>query len=159
VTLEIRPATHDDALEMSRIHFASENAALDEWGAGVHMEGDIEDAAHGFRLPLRHGEHRFVAELDGRVVGWLLVNVGTRELDGIYVAPEHQRRGIGSALMDEADALLAPGSQAWLWVMSGHLSARRFYEAHGWVADPSQKRVITLEGVDLPQVAYTKRFN
>jgi len=158
-SVRTRAATVDDALDMSRIHFAAENAALDEWGAGVHMDGDVEDAAHGWRQPLRDGEHRYVAEVAGSVVAWLLVNVVTHELEGLYVDPAHQRKGIGAVLMRQADTLLsAAGPSAELWVMSGHKSARAFYEAHGWEPDLSHTRNITMEGVDLPQVLYVKHF-
>lgn len=158
--VRVRPATTDDALAMSRIHFAAENAALDDWDAGVHMEGDVEDAAYPFTQPPSEGEHRFVAEIDGGVVAWLLVNTETHELDGLYVDPEHQRQGIGAALLEKADELLSGSAPAAsLWVMTRHTSARAFYEAHGWEPDPTQTRNITMESVGLPQLIYTKRFS
>lgn len=53
------------------------------------------------------GMHRFVAEVDGRVVGSLGITVGTRRRAhtasmGMMVLPDHWGQGIGSRLMEAA---------------------------------------------------------
>jgi putative acetyltransferase len=69
-----------------------------------------------------------VCEIDGTVVGFLSL-VGN-EVGGIFIAPEHQRSGIGRALMDTARS-----SRPYLElsVFEANLGARHFYEDYGFV--------------------------
>ena len=72
----------------------------------------------------------WVAEADGRVVGF--ASIGDGWLDDLYIAPGHQRRGIGDALFARAKESL-PGGFRW-WVFQWNERARGFYEARGGVA-------------------------
>jgi putative acetyltransferase len=61
-----------------------------------------------------------------------LIALKDNEIDRLYVAPEFQRRGIGSALLDKAREL----SPEWLGLFTHQRNekARRFYEARGFSA-------------------------
>ena len=61
-----------------------------------------------------------------------LIALKNNEIDRLYVAPEFQRRGIGSALLDKAREL----SPEWLGLFTHQRNekARRFYEARGFSA-------------------------
>jgi GNAT superfamily N-acetyltransferase len=76
-------------------------------------------------------EEVWVADIDGRPVGF--ASLGTRTgddyLQHIYVAPEHQGRGIGTQLMDRAKERRPGGFR--LWVFQKNEGARRFYEKCG----------------------------
>ena len=73
----------------------------------------------------------WVAERDGVITGFTAL--GTRDdvdfMEHIYVAPGHQRRGIGSELMARAKERRPAGFR--LWVFQGNAGARDFYEQHG----------------------------
>lgn len=68
-----------------------------------------------------------VYEIDGRVVGFL--SLIDNEVGGIFVDPDHQRRGIGRALMDHARE-----SRPFLEldVFEANTVARRFYDNYGF---------------------------
>jgi GNAT superfamily N-acetyltransferase len=74
----------------------------------------------------------YVAECDGVAAG--SVSVGDEFLRTLYVLPEYQGRGVGSALHDHAlERLRARGvREAKLWTLEGNDSGRRFYERRGW---------------------------
>ena len=103
----------------------------------------------------------FVAEVDGRIVGWTSngPNRDTSlpfagELYTLYISPEHQRRGIGRRLMKVAAKSLVEAGMAsmLLWVLADNRNARRFYEAAGGrVADEQH---VTFGGASLREVAY-----
>jgi GNAT superfamily N-acetyltransferase len=78
------------------------------------------------------GVEIYVAELDGAPVA--SVSVGGGFLRTLYVLPERQGSGVGSALHDHAlERLRALGlEEAKLWTLEENHAARRFYERRGW---------------------------
>ncbi|MCK1796675.1 GNAT family N-acetyltransferase [Streptomyces sp. XM4193] len=60
------------------------------------------------------------------------------ELYAFYVHPRHWRHGVGRALMDAALGRWTQNGvrAAVLWVYERNVSARAFYEDHGWHHDP-----------------------
>ena len=68
----------------------------------------------------------YVFELQGAVAGFMVLG---ELLDGFYVAPEAQRRGVGTALFSRAKEERPDGFE--FWVFRDNHRARRFYESHG----------------------------
>ena len=70
----------------------------------------------------------WVAEEDGRVIGF--VGLGDDCVRHLWVQPEAQNRGVGTALLTVAKERRSDGLQ--LWVFQRNVGARRFYERHGF---------------------------
>ena len=70
-----------------------------------------------------------VAEVDGRAVGFI-ATCGAY-VDQLFIDPDHQRRGIGTALLTAALERVPPAAA--LTVFKDNRPARRFYERHGFV--------------------------
>jgi putative acetyltransferase len=68
-----------------------------------------------------------VAERNGELAGFCAFREGW--IDQFYVHPQHQRAGVGSALLHRA--LIAQG-EVRLWTFQRNAVARRFYEKHGF---------------------------
>ena len=117
----IRRASPEDVEAVVRI-FRESRAEAMPWLPVIHTAE--EDAA--FYRGRLVGE-AWVYEVEGGVAGFALVR--DDELDALYVAPEAQRRGVGSALFRQAQAV-RPGGFGW-WVFRDNTRARRFYEALG----------------------------
>lgn len=83
-----------------------------------------------FRDEISVTEQVWVAEVDGRIVGFLAMKQAEGYLDQLFVDPEWQRRGIGTALMTKAKAL-SPGGLA-LHALERNAEARAFWENHGF---------------------------
>jgi GNAT superfamily N-acetyltransferase len=80
---------------------------------------------------------------------------GWGELYALYVDPDEWGRGTGGALLGAASQRLAASGwrDASLWVLSGNVRARRFYEWHGWVpTDTVASREFA--GVQVDEVRY-----
>jgi ribosomal protein S18 acetylase RimI-like enzyme len=113
----------------------------DIWHEGWHAAhpGHVPDglterrtlAAFHDRAPQRVDDTT-VAELDGRVVGFVMV-VGD-EVEQVYVDRAARGSGVAGVLLDEAEHQVAAGGHevAWLAVASGNSRARAFYEKQGW---------------------------
>jgi putative acetyltransferase len=69
----------------------------------------------------------WVAELEGRIMGFIAV--GDELVEHLYVLPDHQGAGIGTALLERAKELRPAGFR--LWVFQRNTGARSFYEARG----------------------------
>jgi GNAT superfamily N-acetyltransferase len=80
----------------------------------------------------------FVAEKDGAVVGFAALKDGM--LDHLYVRPDLQRSGLGSALLEAVKQ--GAGSRLRLFTFARNSLARRFYEKHGFraLAQPDGSR-------------------
>ena len=73
----------------------------------------------------------FIAEKDGRMVGFVRWYPETNELCSICVEPEFARQGIGTTLMEYAYADAKEHNTESLW-LDASLSAVPFYQALGW---------------------------
>jgi ribosomal protein S18 acetylase RimI-like enzyme len=150
--MQIRRATPDDAEALASLHVAAWRAAY----RGLVPEAVLArlDPAHRaqrFRDSLATGsEETYLAEEDGVTLGFLTLGAcrdadvhpdETGEIWGIYLAPQHWRRGVGRALRRYGEGLLqARGyTLATLWVFRDNKPARRFYEAMGFTADGASK--------------------
>lgn len=70
----------------------------------------------------------WVAEVDRRILGY--ASLADEMLSNLYVHPEHQRRGIGSALLARVKAYAPHGFT--LWTFEPNQDAIRFYQRHGF---------------------------
>lgn len=72
----------------------------------------------------------WLAEVAGRLAG--LIALQEDFIDQLYVAVEQQRRGVGTALLQKAREHSPAGLR--LYTFQKNLSARAFYEKHGFQA-------------------------
>ena len=101
-----------------------------------------DTAARLTRILARHDERFFVAEADGRVIGWVhavvadFVDVEAFVLiAGLVVDRERRRQGIGRALLEGAEAWAVEQGCALVRLTSSatRTKAHRFYEGLGYV--------------------------
>jgi len=69
----------------------------------------------------------WVAEINQRIVGYASLESGF--LTNLYVHQDHQRRGVGSALLAQVKTSAPEGFK--LWTFQPNEGAIRFYERHG----------------------------
>ena len=76
-----------------------------------------------------------VAARDGQLLGFAVVlrrEDGDAELDGLFVEPSQWRRGLGRALVEQAERIAARDGASNLWVIA-NTRALDFYAACGFV--------------------------
>ena len=163
--VHVRPATDADAEAIERIRIRGWQIAYRHVFRADELDRLPIDASrwrHNLVEPPR-GNAAFVAEQDGRVLGWALVGPsrdvqGAGELYGLYVDPDMWSRGVGRALIRTAEERLAEEyDEAMLWVLDDNPRARRFYELAGW-ADDGGRSQFERRGFSAPQVRYRKRL-
>jgi GNAT superfamily N-acetyltransferase len=127
-TLTIRPATAEDLRAIAEVFIATRAAAIPFMPASVHPPHEVVafyagiDLAAGVREP-------WVAEDSRGVVAFLEMTADW--LDALYVHPDAQGEGIGTALLELAKTLRPNGFE--LWVFESNTPARAFYARHGLV--------------------------
>lgn len=97
------------------------------------LRASIEEAGRGW-----------VVEQDGVILGFAIGLAETGNVWALFVRPEAQGQGIGSALHAAMIEWFATQPVPLLWLTTGtDTKARRFYEAHGWrcVGDAGKREV------------------
>jgi GNAT superfamily N-acetyltransferase len=118
----IRRGEPGDVQAIARI-FRESRAEAMPWLPVLHTAEEELGHFHG-RLET---DEVYVLERDGRVAGFAVLHGD--ELDGFYVAPEAQRRGVGAALFRHVQEQRP--ERFGFWVFRDNTRARRFYESHG----------------------------
>jgi GNAT superfamily N-acetyltransferase len=78
----------------------------------------------------------FVAEADGRVVGFVCGRPAKKDVWALFVHPEHEGRGIGSALMELIEAwMFEQGLEEMTLSTAPGTRAERLYLRRGWMDD------------------------
>ena len=123
----LRRARPEDADELAVILRTAMRGAMPSLPE-LHTPDDDRRFLREAVLP---NEEVWVAEIDGLPVGFAAL--GSRDgddyLQHLYVAPEFQGGGLGTALIERAKARRPTGFR--LWVFQENSGARRFYERHG----------------------------
>jgi ribosomal protein S18 acetylase RimI-like enzyme len=164
----IRPARPDDAEAIAAIHVASWQHAYrgilpDDYLAGLSSDDRLHMWTYILGLPDKP-THVGVAEDGGALVGFASVGPSEDGVEGemtlytLYLHPHATGKGIGSALLAEAERVMADAgaAQATLRVITANPHARHVYERAGWVADPDSVRIEDAWGQPVETIRYRK---
>ncbi|MGZ4130748.1 MAG: N-acetyltransferase family protein [Actinomycetota bacterium] len=121
--VRLRQATPEDAGAIAEVFIASFGSLT----FLPRLHTDDEHRAFIANVVLRQ-QDVVVAEDEAGIAGFVSMAHGDL-VEHLYVRPERQRRGVGTALLDEAKARMPAGFR--LWVFQRNEPARRFYEANG----------------------------
>ena len=122
--LVLRPAGAEDAEQVAELYLATRRAAVPAMPPQVHPP----ESVHAHLAAAVRDKEVWVAEADD-VVGFATLSGDW--LDALYVGPDHQGFGIGTALLELVKAQRPSGFS--LWVFAGNAPARGFYHRHGLV--------------------------
>ncbi len=142
--MNIRKALTADAAGIAAVHISSWQSAfaviIDE--DTMQRHSDRERITAMYQRSLENGETAFVCEAEGKLSGFCfagkargIAEEDLSELICIHVRPEEKHRGIGTALLQKAmtEAKAQGYGRMCLWVFRENVSARNFYEKHGFV--------------------------
>jgi GNAT superfamily N-acetyltransferase len=124
--MRIREAVEGDIAPMHAIRLAvRENVLSDSsWLTPEVYRGYLAAGGDGCT---------WVAEVDGRVVGFSTARLFERDIWALFVEPGFERRGIGRALLDAATTwLFARGADVIELGTTPSTRADRFYREAGW---------------------------
>jgi GNAT superfamily N-acetyltransferase len=140
IAVDIRAAMASDAERLFAIQRAASLAAFAEiFPPERHPFPDVAIRAEwDARLSDGETETR-VGQVQGRPVGY--VSYAPELLASLFVLPDHQGSGVGSALHDAALAAQPDlgASVCRLWVLEDNRPARAFYERRGWRHDGRER--------------------
>lgn len=163
---EIRDAIPADADGIACIHVETWRSAYKGIVPDAHLTSlDMGERAQRWREIVTNAEELVLVAVggSGEIVGWATGGRGktgdavyTGELNGIYVHPSAQGRGIGRLLVQTvAKRLAAEGHQSLLlWTLAANIPARRFYEALGGQRLADRHKQEDIGGIVLAEVAY-----
>jgi putative acetyltransferase len=160
MTISVRLMRLEEAQRFLEIHHESVRglAAKDYPDAVIQAWASLpitDDKLHRF-LSNRDNEIRLIAEVDGQPVGIGAIVVGNSELRACYVLPGVARRGVGTALVREIEAIALRHGLRELHLESS-VTAEPFYAALGYVADRRGQHIIA-PGVPMAAVRMRKQL-
>ena len=170
MTLVVRPATPDDALELAELHVRTWQTTYVGIVPQRVLDGlSIERrTAYWLQRLSETGDERrtFVATLGDVPAGFVTAGVSrdddlraeaprAGEIYAIYVAPWAQRQGVGRALMAGALAWLGEHARRpiALWVIVGNEAGMGFYEHLGFRPDGA-RQPIDFDGTPVDEIRY-----
>jgi len=150
----LRRAEPEDVEAVHLVHTASIRSAGEESYSPQALQAWVE-AFNPESFPKNLQRMDFwVAELpDRRVAGFLAMDMATRELDSLYVAPWGKGIGLGSYLLGYGEELARLAGLRDLWLDSS-LNAVSFYARYGWEEIGRHARV--RKGVEIPVMRMEK---
>ena len=122
--LVLRPATVDDLPALAEVHLAARRAAGAAFPPGVHGDDEVRAWVAGWDLT---SYDVWLATRGDEVAGY--ARSTPTWLDDLYVHPDHQGAGVGSALFETVTTLRPQGFC--LWVFESNEPARAFYRHRG----------------------------
>lgn len=132
--LTIRLARPDEQEELEDLQRRA-SLALGEYNRQLEANPDA------IQLPVEQieGGSVLVAEQQGRIAGFavVLIDEDFAELDGLFVEPQHWRKGIGAALVDVA--VHQARREGLAMMVIANPSAREFYEKCGFTVEGEAK--------------------
>ena len=120
--MKVRTATLKDSRACADIHMLARKS-MDYLPQDLHSPEETYAWKRDVVLP---HEKVWVAEIGNQIVAYASVSDGF--LNHLYVLPDHQRRGIGSALLSVVKKQFPDGVR--LWTFEPNEAAIRFYERH-----------------------------
>jgi ribosomal protein S18 acetylase RimI-like enzyme len=168
-TISVRKAQLSDAVAIAKIHIGTWQCAYRGQIPDEYLDAlSVEARARTWRDRLAESNpspQNFVAELDGRVVGFCGVGPcrdedmddHTGELWSIYIDAQFMGRGAGSALLETGLQYLRDRGyrRATLWVLTSNHQTRQWYQRRGWMADGKTK-IDERDDFSLHETRYTK---
>jgi GNAT superfamily N-acetyltransferase len=120
--MEVRAARPHDSETIAEVHLASFRGLT--FLPLVHTDDEVRSWIRTEMIP---AHEVWVAEEGGRVVGHAALKDDV--LGHLYVHPDHQGSGVGSALLEVVKRERPDGFR--FWVFQPNEGARRFYERRG----------------------------
>ncbi|MEO0854038.1 MAG: GNAT family N-acetyltransferase [Cyanobacteria bacterium J06648_11] len=132
--LDTRPKLH--IRSASNAEFATlldlQAASLRGIGHDRYTSAQIESLVKGQQIERdRRNEVILLAEREGEIAGFVALDPHRPRLSGIYVRPAHARQGIGTMLLDAAEASVRKRHSRVMVVLSS-LTAVEFYRERGY---------------------------
>ncbi len=151
-----RPATQADLSALWELRTRAVRA-----GSAAHYPAAVIDpwcaAPAPASLPLLiQAGGAVVAEEEGHILGYAVLNLDTGEINAAFVEPAHQRRGIALQLLQQLESMAHARGLARLF-LSASLNAVPFYERAGFLS-VREELYRHRCGVDLASVFMEKRL-
>jgi GNAT superfamily N-acetyltransferase len=128
--MDIRRALPAEADSLAALWLRCRAASVPSIPPAVHTG---EEVRRWFKEIILPSSEVRVADREGDVKALMVLD--HEWIEQLYVDPVSTGSGIGDALLEYATSLRPTGLK--LWTFQSNLGARRFYEAHGFVATVS----------------------
>ncbi len=125
--MNIRPARDDEIDTLAELYARTQRRM-------TYLPPMPDEHIHLVAGNIGGNDEVWLAEDEERILGFLAIAHSQRDgwevVERLYVEPDAQNQGVGTALLEHAKMLRPDGLV--LWVFQKNEGARRFYERHGF---------------------------
>ena len=150
--MRIRAARKEDHPALAEIFLRARIDAFTWVPPSSHALEDFAEQTEGELIHLAEND-------DGEILGFISVWEAENFVHHLFVAPEHQRKGVGSALLDELSSRRS--GPFTLKCVAANGGALAFYREQGWrgigSGVTSEGRYLSLEWQPIGRLAITRR--
>lgn len=132
--MQIRAATADDCEAIYDVHVRAINSLPRGSQGSEGVQEWLKTRKPDVYAEEMQKELFVVVEEDGRIVGWAALSLPKAEISNVFVDPVHHRRGIGTLLLSELEAV-AQASGLTTVQLQATGTAIDFYLATGYRSD------------------------
>lgn len=139
--LRIRRGRPDESRLLTRLERAAAEHTLGPIFPPEDYPYPVAEVTRSWRRLLHDRTSRvYLLELDESPVGFVAFDADT--IHRLGVAPQHTRRGYGSALLAFASREIFDGGEleASQWMLTDNTTGRHFLESHGWRSTEDRRR-------------------
>ena len=113
------------------------------------------------KLGVEHPEAILVAEVNGEIAGWGARENANQNISDLWIAPNYQGRGIGTALLGalESEVAALGFAQVELETLATNTRAIKFYEKHGFIVAWRAEKFSTSLGYAIDKVGLNKSLS
>jgi len=129
IELSLRPAAAEDLADLAELYLATRADAVPAMPPIARTPEEVRAYVARWNLDDAAEREVWIAEDDLGTAGFAVIKADW--LDSLYVGPDRQGSGVGSALLDLVKSL-RPGGFG-LWVFASNEPARGFYHRHGLI--------------------------
>ena len=132
--MQIREAKKDDCDAIYRVHVNAINGLPRGSQGSEGVSEWLKTRQPSVYAQEMQSETFVVAEDAGTIIGWAALNLPKAEITNVFVDPDHHRRGVGTAMLAELEAVAEASGLAAVQLRATG-TAIDFYLATGYRSD------------------------
>jgi putative acetyltransferase len=153
----VRQAVQEDSAAIGCVYIAAIRELAKTHYTAEQIESWAESRRPEYTLMMIDAGQIYVAEYEGQVAGYGIIELETEQVQAVYVRPDHARKGIGTAVLQALEQAAALAGIVTVR-LTASLNAVGFYQKAGYLEVARTTHTLGDGATKLPCVVMQKRL-